>query len=172
MQTLLESDAEPVLVINSCRQIIAFNKAVADSWGIAEPEKALGFRLGEVLHSKYAFGLPHGCGTTHYCATCGAVIAMMAAIEDNQPCEQKCVLTTDKKGHARDYCLLIRSQPVVVAGSRWVLIYARDITMQQHWANLESEFMQDLDNKLCFIKNYSEYLHDQIPTQAALGRSP
>lgn len=170
MHTILQNSSDVLLVINSNRQIVAFNKTFAVSLGIDDPEKALGLRFGEALHCKYAFEEPGGCGTTQYCLSCGAVIAMMAAIDDDQPCERKCALTTSKKGQAKDRCLLIRSQPIVADGSRWILIYAQDISQQQHWANLENEFLQDLDNKLCYVKNYSDYVHDQIPTQEELSK--
>jgi hypothetical protein len=170
INTLLQNTSDLLLVINSKRQIVAFNKAVTDSLGIAEPELALGLRFGEVLRCKYSFDEPNGCGTTPYCSTCGAVIATMAAIDDNTPCERICALTTDKKRKSSDSCLRVRSQPVVVDGDRWILVYAQDVSDQRHWENLENEFLQDLENKLYFVKNYSSYVHDQIPTDGALSK--
>ncbi|HZV81923.1 MAG TPA: sensor histidine kinase [Geobacteraceae bacterium] len=170
MDTLLRASAGLLLVINANRQVIAFNKACADSLGIADTEKALGLRFGEILHCKHAFEEPHGCGTTPYCSSCGAVITMMAAIDDNRACERICALTTERNGQSHDICLLVRSQPVVTDGKRWILVYAQDISLQQHWANLENEFLHDLDNMLCQVKNFGDYLHDQAPAHEVLNK--
>lgn len=170
MHTLVQSAPHLLLVINSNRQIVAFNEAFIASLGMAAPEEALGLRLGEVLYCKYAFDEPGGCGTTQYCSSCGAAIATMAAIDNDRPCERKCALAINKNGQTNDFCLLIRSQPVVVEGARWILLYAQDISQQQHWANLEKEFLQDLDNKLCYVQNYSHYVQDKIPTSDALSK--
>lgn len=161
MDTLLQAASGLMLVINSQRQVVALNKTFLDAFGIVDPEKALGLRFGEVLHCKYALNEPDGCGTTPYCSSCGAVIAMMAAIDDNRACERICALSTEKKGQAKDVCLLVKSQPVVADGSRWILVYVQDISQQQHWANLDNEFMHDLSNMLCSVKNYGVYLDEQ-----------
>jgi sensor histidine kinase regulating citrate/malate metabolism len=170
LNTMLQNNSELLLVINPNRQIVAFNNVLTDSLGIADPEKAVGLRLGEVLQCKYAFDEPNGCGTTPYCSSCGAVIAMMAAIDDDQPCERRCALTTDKRGHTDDYCLLVRSQPVVTDGNRWILVYIQDISKQQHWEYLENEFLLDLDNKLCLVHNYSAFLRDQLPAHEVINK--
>jgi len=170
METLLQASSGLLLVINERRQVVALNRAVTDAFGITEPEKAFGLRLGEILHCRYAVEEPHGCGTTPYCSSCGAVIAMMASIDDDRPCERICALTTVKSGQHHDICLLVRSQPVVTDGQRWILVYVQDISLQHHWANMENEFLHDLDNMLCQVKNFGDYLLDQAPAHEILYR--
>lgn len=170
METLLQAAPGLLLVINAHRQVVALNRVFMESLGITDPEAALGLRFGELLHCRFSSDEPGGCGTTPYCSSCGAVIAMMAAIDDNRPCKRICALSTEKNGRPNDVCLLISSQPVVADGKRWILIYAEDISQQQHWANMENEFLHDLDNMLCQVNNYSNYLHDQAPTSEVLDK--
>jgi hypothetical protein len=170
MTTLLQAAPGLLVVINEQRQIVALNRPFMESFGIIDPEAALGLRFGEVLHCRFSVDEPAGCGTTPYCSSCGSVIAMMAAIDDNRPSERICALTTTRKGLAHDVCLLIRSQPVVSGGKRWILVHVEDISQQQHWANLENEFLHDLDNMLCMVKNYSSYLVDQAPASEVLDK--
>ena len=163
MDTLLTAANGLMAVINEARQIVALNQAFMQTLGISDPEKTLGLRLGETLHCRYAFDEPNGCGTTKYCSSCGAIIAMLAAIDDNKPCEKICAVTISKHGKSSDICLLVRALPLVVDGNRWVLIYAQDVSQQQFWANLENAFFHDLNNMICAMKNYSNFLHDQLP---------
>lgn len=163
MDTLLKATNGLMVVINDARQVVAINHSFLKTFGISDPEKALGLRLGEILHCKYAFTEPNGCGTTPYCSSCGAVISILSAIDDNKECEKVCALTIDKNGRKSDICLLVRAQPLIVDGCRWILIYAEDITQQQFWASLENIFFHDMNNMICAMKNYSEYLHDHMP---------
>jgi len=163
MDTLLTASNGLMVVINDSRQIVALNQSFMQTLGISDHEKVLGLRLGETLHCKHAFDEPNGCGTTKYCSSCGAVIAMLAAIDDNEVCEKVCAVSINSHGKSSDICLLVRAIPLVVDGNRWVLIYAQDVSQQQFWANLENVFFHDLNNMICAMKNYSNYLHDQLP---------
>lgn len=163
LHTLLETAAEPLLVINADRKVIALNSAFMTALGITDPDRALGVRFGESLHCRYAFDEPAGCGTTPYCSSCGALIAMLAAIDDNRPCERICALSTGVHGHKHDLCLLVRTQPVVLDGSRYILVYARDISQEQLAASVEHDFMDDLSTMLSSVKSYGAFIQHQSP---------
>lgn len=168
MNAILQTTAGLLVVINENRQIVALNKSFLDTIGVSEPEKVLGLRLGETLHCKYALNEPNGCGTTHYCSSCGAAIAMMAAIDDNKTCERICALATDNNEYSNEICLLVRAQPLVVDQHRWVLVYAQDISRQQFWTNMEDVFFHDVNNMLCSMKNVSQYVYDHMPENELL----
>lgn len=170
MDTLLKASNGLMVVINDARQVVALNHSFLKTLGISDPGKVLGLRLGEILHCKYAFQEPSGCGTTKYCSSCGAVIALLTAIDNDKACEKVCALTIDKNGRKSDICLLVSAQPLVVDGSRWILVYAQDITQQHFWASLENVFFHDLNNMICAMKNYSAYLHDQMPVNSLTFR--
>lgn len=168
MNAILQTSAGLLVVINEKRQIVALNKSFLETIGISKPEKVLGLRLGETLHCKYAFNEPNGCGTTPYCSSCGAAIAMMAAIDDNMVCERICALATDNNGHTNEISLKVRAQPFIADKHRWILVFAQDISQQQFWANIEGVFFHDLNNMLCSMKNVSQYVHDHMPEHELL----
>jgi signal transduction histidine kinase len=168
MNTLLETMTGLLVVINEDRQIVALNQAILDMIGITDPEEALGLRLGESLKCIHATAAPAGCGTTPACATCGAVIAMMAAIQDNRMDEQICALTSERDGVAGDICLLVRAHPIQIENNRWILIFAQDITKQQFWMNMEKIFFHDINNILSSLLGNCELLTLDMPDNKAV----
>jgi hypothetical protein len=158
MTTLLDTMAGLLVVLNEDRQIVALNHAFLATLGIADPDKVLGLRLGESLRCEHAYEKPNGCGTTAYCSTCGAAIAMMTAINENRETEQMCALTAILDGADHDLSLLIKAHPLTIGDNRWVLVIAQDVTQQQFWANLESVFFHDINNILSTLNGYGEIL--------------
>jgi signal transduction histidine kinase len=163
MNTLLKSVGGLLVVLNEDRQIVSLNHAVLDYLGIRDPEKVLGLRLGESLKCIHSEDLPNGCGTTAHCVTCGAAIAMMAALMVNRTDEQVCALTAENDGVVQDISLLVRAQPLVVENERWILIFAQDITQQQFWLNLERVFFHDINNILTVLMGRTEILALKMP---------
>ena len=163
MDTLLKTAAGLLVVLNQDRQIVAINHSFLKELGVKDIHEVLGFRLGEILHCVHAFKKPNGCGTTESCPSCGAAIAMMAAIEDDQISEQVCALLTDKKGDFSDTCLLIKAHPVKLGDNRWILIYAQDVTEQHFWMNLERIFFHDINNILTTIYGNAQLLELNQP---------
>lgn len=170
MNAILQTAAGLMVIINENRQIVSFNHAFLETLGVSDPEKVLGLRLGETLHCKFAFDEPHGCGTTKYCSSCGAAIAMVAAIDDNASSEKICALKVENNGRTEDLCLLVRAQPFIVNRNRWILVYAQDVSQQQFWANMEDVFFHDINNLLCSMKNVSHYVYDHMPENELLYR--
>ena len=165
MSTLLKAANGLLVVLNEDRQIVALNHAFLDALKIQDPEEALGLRLGESLHCIHSAEQPNGCGTTPFCVTCGAAIAMMTAIDDNIAAEQICALTAEQDGVTQDICLLIKAQPLSVDKNRWILIFAQDITQQQFRVTLEHVFFHDINNILTSIMGYSELLALELPNR-------
>lgn len=163
ISTLLKTMSGLMVILNEDRQIVGLNHLFLEMLGIDNPEEALGLRLGESLHCIHADKLPSGCGTTSHCRTCGAVIAIMGALEGNCPEEQICALTAEKDGERRDFCLLVRAQPVEIDGFRWVLVFAQDITQQQFWVNLEQVFFHDINNVLTVLLAHAQRLSARQP---------
>ena len=168
MNTLLKTVSGLMVVLNEDRQIVAINHAFLESIGITDPEKVLGLRLGESLQCIHAHAEPHGCGTTPQCVTCGAAIAMMAAIERDIPEEQVCALSAVKDGVVNDICLMIQAHPLWVDGRRWILLFVQDITQEQFWLNLERVFFHDVNNSLAALLGYSDLLAADMPDNVAV----
>ncbi len=151
MDALLKTASGLLVVLNEDRQIVALNHSFIEKLGIKDAQEALGLRLGETMGCVHAVKKPAGCGTTEYCVSCGAAIAMMAAIMDNQTNEQTCALVSDKNGTVSDICLQVKAEPIEIDNKRWIIFYAQDITQQQFWINLDHVFFHDINNTLAAL---------------------
>jgi signal transduction histidine kinase len=169
MDALLKAAAGILVVLNEDRQIVALNHAFLKEIGVKDAEKVLGMRLGESLHCVHAFEKPNGCGTTESCLSCGAAVAMMAAITDDKTQEQVCALLSDKNGTLSNTCLLIKAQPIQLEDNRWILIYAQDVTQQQFWINLERIFFHDINNVLTSLYGNVQLLEMNLPENDEVG---
>lgn len=163
MDTLLKTAAGLLVVLNTDRQIVAINHAFLKALEVKDAEEILGLRLGESLRCIHAFEKPNGCGTTESCLSCGAAVAMMAAIADDETQEQVCALLSDKNGALTNTCLLIKAQPIKLEDNRWILIYAQDVTRQHFWNNLERIFFHDINNVLTSLHGNIQLLEINLP---------
>lgn len=163
MSTLLKVTGGLLIVLNEDRQIVGLNEAFLTALGVSDPAGVLGLRLGETIGCIHALEMPHGCGTTPHCATCGAAIAMMAAINDDTVSEKTCALTAEKNGQTLERYLAIKAQPLVVDNSRWILIFAQDITHQHSLSTLEHVFFHDINNILTALIGNSTLLAKEMP---------
>ena len=93
MKTLLKTMTGLMVVLNEDRQIVALNYEFLSAIGFPDPEGVLGLRLCESLSCIHSEEEPAGCGTTRFCRSCGAAIAMMSSITSDECDEQICVLT-------------------------------------------------------------------------------
>ena len=170
MNALLDTMAGLLVVLNEDRQIVALNHAFLETLGVRDPDRVLGLRLGESLRCEHAYEKPNGCGTTAYCSSCGAAIAMMTAMNEDREVEQMCALTAILDGADHDLSLLIKAHPLTLGDHRWILVIAQDVTQQQFWANLESVFFHDINNILSTLSGYGEILAMDMPDVKAVRR--
>lgn len=133
-------------VLNEQRQILALNESFLNLMGIEDPATVLGLRPGEYVHCIHAGEMPDGCGTTPYCATCGAVISIMAALATDLPQEGTCSLTVEKDNKEVDLFFQVRCCPIRVQERTFLLMFLHDISIQQQRANLEQAFFHDINN--------------------------
>ena len=158
MNAVLETASGILVVLNHDRQIVALNHVFLEELGITDVEEVLGLRLGESLSCVHAFKEPAGCGTTEHCASCGAAIAMMTAINHKKEDQQICALVSDHKGIISDLCLQVRAKPITVDGNEWIMFYAQDITQEQFWLNMDRVFFHDINNTLTALYGNAQLL--------------
>jgi signal transduction histidine kinase len=170
MTALLSTVTGLIIVFNEDRQIVAVNHSFLKAMGINDPEAALGLRFGEAINCINACKAPAGCGTTPKCASCGAVIAMMAAIEEDREDEQICALTSENAGVRSDICLRVFAKPIRVEKNRWILVFAEDITKQQFWMNMEHVFFHDINNLLTSLVGNLQLMAMQMPDREDIAR--
>ncbi len=156
-------------VLNDKRQVLAVNDTFIKLLGIEDSGQILGLRPGECVNCVHSCEMPGGCGTSEYCSTCGAVVSIMAALETRQPQERTCALVVEKDGQKIDLYFSVRSCPLVVDDSLYVLLFLQDISMQQYRACLDRTFFHDINNILCALVCKSEMLARQaLPNEEKL----
>ena len=166
MSGLLHSIGGLLAILDEHRQIVALNDSFLELLGIQDPSAALGLRLGEAVGCIHAHDAPgHTCGSTQYCSTCGAVIAMVTSLGTDSPAERICALTARKGGQPIELALLVRCQPIRVNEKRFLLVFLQDITKQQQRAALERTFFHDINNMLAMLSGASQLLHTNEPSE-------
>ncbi len=165
MTGLLNTISGLIAVVNENRQVIALNDLFLKKLGLDDPVESLGMRPGEIMQCIHAHDGPSGCGTTRYCSTCGAAIAMVAAIKSDEPSEQICALSLNRNNAEVEMVLKVRSQPLVIEGRRFILLFLQDITLQMHRASLERTFFHDLNNMIGILSGAAELLQAESPSE-------
>lgn len=154
-------------VLDEHRQIIALNNSFLQMLGVVNPEKALGLRPGEALQCIHAHDEPAGCGTTKFCSTCGAAIAIVSSLGQDKPVEKICALSANRGGKEVDIVLLVKSHPIKIDNKKFLLLFLQDISQQQQRAALERTFFHDVNNMLSMLVCATELLVLEEPSKLA-----
>jgi signal transduction histidine kinase len=155
---LLNSISGMIAVLDEHRQVIALNDTFLQSLGIYDPGEHLGLRPGEILQCVHAYEAPSGCGTTKFCSTCGAAVAIVASLGQNRPVDRICALSAQKGESTVDIALLVRAHPIKIEEGKFLLLFLQDITLQQQRSALERMFFHDINNMMCGLVGASELL--------------
>lgn len=157
---LMNAASGLLAVLNEERQVLAVNESFLQMLGLSNWEAELGIRLGEAIDCVYADTGPGGCGTSEYCSSCGAAVAMVTALGMNKPVERTCAVTVDRNGRKADLFFRVRSFPVTFDDTRFLLLFLQDHTQPQQWAALERAFFHDISNVLAALLPVSEMVSD------------
>jgi signal transduction histidine kinase len=161
---LLHSVNGLLAIVDERRQVVALNDSLLAVLGFDDPESVLGLRPGEALACVHAEDEPAGCGTTRYCTTCGAAIAMVTSFDHDAPCERLCTLTAQRNGVTTDMALMVKAQPIDIDKYRFLLLFLQDVTRQEHYAALERTFFHDIKNTLHILIGVSDLLAEEQPS--------
>ncbi len=167
MTGLLHSISGLIAILNVQRQVISINDAFLRMLGVDDPSRMLGLRPGEVVQCIHAHDEPAGCGTTKFCSTCGAAIAIVTSLGEDKPAKRICALTSKRGDRTVDITLLVRTQPIRLENRRFLLLFLQDITQQQQMAALERVFFHDVNNMLNMLVGASELLVETSPSELA-----
>ncbi len=167
MAGLLNSVGGLLTILDEHLQIVALNHSFLNMLGVDDPCSALGLRLGEALQCVHAHEEPAGCGTTKYCSSCGAAIAMVSGLEHDAPVERICALKACRGGKTVDIALLVRAHAICIERRKYLLVFLQDITKHQQWAALERTFFHDVNNMLSLLVNASELMLSETRSDLA-----
>jgi len=155
---LLQTISGLLAILDGNRQIIAINNSFIQMLGIDDPADALGLRTGEALHCIHAHEEQGGCGTSKYCSTCKAAIAIVTSLDKDKPVESVCALTAKRGEQDVDLFLMIKAHPIKIESKVFLLLFLQDITLQQQRAALERTFYHDVNNMIYGLVGASELL--------------
>ena len=137
---LLNTVSGLVAVLNEHRQILAINDAFLSMLGIDNADSALGLRPGEAIGCIHHDANEGGCGTSSYCRTCGAAIAIVSCRAQDEAVERTCAIEVVSNGTRSDLFLRVRACPFTVQENRMILLFIQDITHRQQWEALGRVF--------------------------------
>lgn len=148
-----------VTILDKNRQIISINTAMMTKLGINNVKEVLGLRLGEAIRCVHSHDMPAGCGTSRYCASCGAAIAIVACTEQNKAEDERiCAATVLRHDQQVELCLRVHCSRLAINDQNFYLLFLQDITQQQAWAAMERVFFHDISNLLSGIVGTSDLL--------------
>jgi len=147
-----------IAVLNKNRQILIVNQQLLNGLGVDNPETVFGLRPGEAIGCRYAAEMAAGCGTSEYCMTCGAVIAIISSLASGGPVERNCNISCEREGQTVEFFFRVQASPIDIDGERFILLFLFDISQQQRLAALERVFFHDINNTIMGLLNASELL--------------
>lgn len=157
-------DALPnmVMVLNEHRQIVFGNRAFAGFLGFKNGDfnaTILGRRPGEAVGCIRSHLTAGGCGTTPFCRTCGAVIAILNSQKlhtlDVQECRLVCTQTSAGE---TSLDLRIWARPIEVGDEVFTVFSVVDISDEKRLKALERIFFHDVINTAGCIKGLSDLM--------------
>lgn len=149
-------------ILDENRQILATNPQLLELLGLDAGE-CLGLRPGEALECVHAAESSEGCGTTRWCRTCGAALAIIASQRDGRSCERDCVLV---KTDGSDLFLRVRCAPLERDGKALTAIFLRDISKEQMLHVLERAFFHDIRGLVTGVVGCADLLMEGASPQA------
>ena len=114
---------ELALVLNSCRQILAANRAALEAADAEDLSEILGKRPGEAFNCVHWREGPSGCGTGVACQSCGLVSTVLRAGRGDRVAEGEGRLVSG--GERLDREFEVRASPLKVAGLELVAVTLR-----------------------------------------------
>lgn len=145
-----------LLILNKERQVVYNNRRLLELLDISDSHNVLGLRPGELLDCIHAYERGcSGCGTTEFCAECGAVKAILKSQREKVGVEAECRITTNSGGA---YELKVWTSPYNYKNAEFTVFSIVDIRHEKRRQVLEQTFFHDLANMLTSISGHSTLL--------------
>lgn len=160
-ERLFNAVPDIILVVNQQRQIIFANHKLLKTTGLNDDAAIIGLRPGEALGCAHAFETPGGCGTSEFCQTCGAAIAILSSLK-GQESIQECRIAL-QNGDALD--LQVWATPLTLEGETFSIFAVKDISHEKRRQALERIFLHDLLNVAGGLRGFASLLTEATPVE-------
>ena len=156
---LLNAIPDFVMILNSHRQIVFGNKAIAD-FALSQGCKCFfGLRPGELVSCQNALNAKSGCGTGEACKTCGAVLSIIQGLEGNSS-KNDCRIIRITPSGIEPLDMRAWTKPFAWSDQTFCLLILSDISNEKRRQVLERIFFHDVLNTAGNIWSISELLND------------
>lgn len=146
-----------VLILDAHRQVLATNDRVLQVTDL-EDGSIMGRRPGELFGCVHVPEGPSGCGTSHACAHCGAVLTVLEAQRTGAPVHGECLLSLKHGGLSESAEFEIVASPLVVGPHQFVAVVLHDLSAAKRKEALERLFYHDVANLMQGIRGWSDLL--------------
>lgn len=170
-RAILDSIDGYLMILNPQRQVLAMNKQLLSDLHVEDPSCLIGDRPGEVLNCIHAAKGPGGCGTSKQCATCGAVISILASQSQGEPVTGECLATVGHAGGGEDSLeFRVRATPIKAGDHEFTVLTFHDISGDKRRQALERTFFHDIMNTVGGLLGWSalmQSIENLDPREAA-----
>lgn len=148
-------------VIDKNRQLVYANNELLSLLGIKTLEPILGKRPGEVISCIHSAEMESGCGTSHACAYCGAVNAILESQTTGRKSIKETQISTIIDGKHKSWDLNVISTPVLFNGEVFYILILQDISDEKRRIALERIFFHDLLNSMGALNGLLSILREE-----------
>ncbi len=157
-----------VAILDENRQIVGINRAYLDALGLQSEMDAFGLRPGEAVRCTHATDMPAGCGTSRFCADCGAALAIVAALAREEPVDRTCIIERQASAGGQNLVFRVRAAAVEIGGRRFVMLFVEDVSREHELFTMERVFHHDLRNVVsCLLGSIELGLRGMRPERDA-----
>lgn len=148
-----------IMALNQHRQVVFANQAAVAFLGHDRVQDVLGQRPGEALGCVNSLSNPAGCGTSKHCRTCGAVLAILTAVEGSVGAGE-CQLLRREHSLLEGLDLHVNASPLCVNDREYVIFAITDISHETRRRSMERIFFHDVLNLAGGINGLVELLNE------------
>ncbi len=150
IRQMMESFPELVLILDSNRQIVAFNKKTKELLQ-KENKNIFGLRLGEAFGCIHAFESLGGCGTSSFCSECGAGKSNKTTLLTSQSIEDECRIHTRNFGFEASLDLKVFTSLLEFENEKFIVFAIKNLENEKRRELLERIFFHDVLNTASII---------------------
>lgn len=157
LRGILEALPGGAAVLNRNRQVLAINSRFRETFHLSQQDPVIGKRLGEAIKCLHSDEEEGGCGTSRSCTVCEVARRVCAVFENGQRAEGEFRLRSEVEDFlAMELDVVV--VPLWVRGIPFVVLGARDISVEKRRAVLERMFFHDVLNTAGGIRGLAEVL--------------
>lgn len=157
---MLEGFPTAAVMLDKNRQIVTYNKKADHLLNPSGDKNLHGQRMGEAIGCIHAFEMPAGCGTSKFCAECGAGKCNKITRETFQDRTEECRITVSHNNIESSLDLRVHTSILELNPNSYTVFAVEDIQNEKRRKVLEKIFFHDVLNTASVIYGISEILLD------------